>query len=89
MNGKEESLPLAEALRPPPTAWAGADVWCCAFHKDVRPSWFLLDNFAVVSGAHSVTHPLLGAQLGSVLLCVMEDRSGAACQACSLGENAL
>lgn len=52
-------------------------------------SWFLLDSFAVFSGAHCVTHPQLSAQLGFVVLPVMEQRSGAARQACSLEENAL
>lgn len=97
MKGKEESLPLAEGSVPAVHS-AGLELMFGAVPftsllslllRKALSSWFLLDNFAVFSGVHSVTHPQLSAQLGFALLHVMEQRSGAACQACSLEENAL
>lgn len=91
MNGREESFPLAEGSVPAAhSARVGAHVWCCAFRRFAFPPPQRGPLPPVPVRQPCCCDPsLLGAQLGFALLRVMEERSGAACQACSVEENAL
>lgn len=93
MEGRRVSL-WQRALRPPPTP-PGLEPTFGAVPFAGLLSLLLREALLCPLPPVPVRQPcccapsLLGAQLGFALLRVMEERSGAACQACSVEENAL